>query len=644
MNGGNVIFKFTGDDGGLKSTINRVGTSFGTMTKSILTATGITKAFSMTMDMVKGSTGQAITRLDTLNQFPRVMQSLGISAEDAEESITIMSKRLEGLPTTLDQGANSVKRFTAYNGDVKKSTEAFLAVNNAILAGGASMEIQSSALEQLTQAYTKGKPEAQDWKTIMQAMPAQLKQIANSMGYTSTAIGGDFYTALIEGEITMDDFMNTAIQLNEKGGNGFASFAEQAKEGTKGVQTAISVMKTRVAQGMAELINSVDVGLKDFGGLSGVLVKIGDTLKGALKSLAPMLTQTIGFLAKNLPTILNVLSTFAPIILSIVGAFKAYTATVKVITAITKAWAIVQALLNGTLLLNPIGLIVAGIALLIGGIILLYTKCEWFRNLINPLFKTIGDAIKQIINAVKPLVNMVITAMGEIMTALKPVIDFIVKIVVNYVKFYIQMVINYINFMVSVIKGIIAVITFVVSNVINGVKVAINFFKSIPEKAKLLANKILNSFGGLPKKMLSVGLDIVRGIGNGITSGITWIKNRIKEFVGNVKKFIMKLFKIGSPSKLMRDDVGQWIPKGIAVGIEANTSSVYDAMKTMQDDISSSFGLSPQLTGSTALNYSPNVVVNNNIDMKTDPLGQVVGNIKTFSGGAKNDYNYGMGV
>ena len=67
-------------------------------------------------------------------------------------------------------------------------------------------------------------------------------------------------------------------------------------------------------------------------------------------------------------------------------------------------------------------------------------------------------------------------------------------------------------------------------------------------------------------------------------------------------------------------------------------------MKTMQDDISSTFDLSPQLIGSSSLNYSPNVIVNNNIDMKTDPLGQVVGNIKTFSGGAKNDYNYGMGV
>lgn len=641
MNGGNVIFKFTGDDGGLKSTINRVGTSFGTMTKSILTATGITKAFSMTMDMVKGSTGQAITRLDALNQFPKVMSNLGIASEEAEESINLMSEKLQGLPTTLDQGAMAVQRFTSKNGDVKKSTNLFLALNNAILAGGASSEIQASALEQMSQAYAKGKPDMMEWRTIMTAMPAQLKQVATAMGYVDADQLGQ---ALREGEVSMDDFMSTIQKLNTEGLEGFKSFEEQAKNSTGGIQTSITVMKTRVAQGMAELIKSLDVGLKDFGGLSGVLVKIGDTLKGALKSLAPMLTQTIGFLAKNLPTILHVLSTFAPIVLSIVGAFKAYSATVKVITTITKAWAVVQALLNGTLLLNPIGLIVAGIALLIAGIILLYTKCEWFRNLINPLFKTIGDAIKQIINSFKPLVQMVINAVSQIMTALRPIINFIVNLVVNYVKFYIQMVITYINIVVAVIKGIIAVITAIVGEIINRVMTVVNFVRSIYDKAKNFTKTIINIFKSMPNSIKNVGMDIVRGIGNGITSGITWIKNRIKEFVGNVTKFIKKLFKIGSPSKLMSDQVGQWIPKGIAVGIEANTSSVYDAMKTMQDDISSSFGLSPQLTGSTALNYSPNVVVNNNIDMKTDPLGQVVGNIKTFSGGAKNDYNYGMGV
>ena len=59
--------------------------------------------------------------------------------------------------------------------------------------------------------------------------------------------------------------------------------------------------------------------------------------------------------------------------------------------------------------------------------------------------------------------------------------------------------------------------------------------------------------------------------------------------------------------------------------------------------IEDTFSINPQLSTGN-LHYSPNVIVNNNISNSTDSLGQTVTNIKTFANGAKNDYNYGMGV
>lgn len=572
MNGGNVIFKFTGDDSGLKGSINGVKSSFGSMTKSILTATGITKAFSSAMNMVTGSTDQAITRLDALNQFPKVMSNLGISAEDSQKAIDKMSEKLQGLPTTLDQGAMAVQRFTSKNGDVGKSTDMFLALNNAILAGGAGSEIQASALEQMSQAYAKGKPDMMEWRTIMTAMPAQLKQVANAMGFVDADALGE---SLREGNTSMDDFMATVQRLNTEGVEGFQSFEQQAKNSTGGIQTAITVMKTRVAQGMAEIIKTIDKGLENYGGLSGVLTTIGDTIKKAMQDLAPILSNVLGWLVENLPSIINFLKFIAPIVLAIVGAFKVYSATVQIISAVTKTWAIVQALLNGTLMLNPIGLIVAGIVALIAIIVLLYTKCEWFRNLVKAVF----DFFKTAFNFVVEYFKMRIKAMIE---AVKLIIE--------------------------------------------------------------VGKKVLKWFKELPGKVVEVGLNIVKGIGKGITNGISWLKNKIKEFVGNVTSFIKKIFKIGSPSKLMADQIGKFIPQGIAVGIDANTNSVYDAMKDMQKDISSQFGLSPQLLGSSSLHHSSNVIVNNELNVHTDPLGQTVGQIKTFANGSKNDYNYGMGV
>lgn len=199
----------------------------------------------------------SVNRLDVLNNFPNVMSNLGIGAKDAEMSIKMLSDKLLGLPTNLDAAAMAVQRFTSANGNIAASTEMFLALNNAILAGGAPMQLQESALEQMSQAYAKGIPDAMEWRSMLSAMPAQLKQVAMAMGYSSTAIGGDMQTALVEGKISMNDFMRTIMELNQKGIPGFQSFAEQAKNSTGGVGTSIINLKTAFVRGMTDIMNQI---------------------------------------------------------------------------------------------------------------------------------------------------------------------------------------------------------------------------------------------------------------------------------------------------------------------------------------------------------------------------------------------------
>ena len=86
--------------------------------------------------LISGQFGSAISRLDTMNNYPKVMSNLGIAEDQANASIKVLSEGLKGLPTTLNDAVSSVQNFTSVNGSVGKSTKMFLALNNAILAGG----------------------------------------------------------------------------------------------------------------------------------------------------------------------------------------------------------------------------------------------------------------------------------------------------------------------------------------------------------------------------------------------------------------------------------------------------------------------------------------------------------------------------
>lgn len=237
--------------GGLTKHTSKMGS---TMTKSFILGGIALKGLGMALRGLTSNMGDAVSRLDTLNNYPRVMSNLGISTEDANASMQKLSDKLVGLPTTLDEAVSSVQKFTSANGNVKASTDMFLALNNAILSGGASTEIQKSALEQLSQAYAKGKPDMMEWRTAMTAMPAQMKQVAMAMGYVSADALGE---SLRSGKVSMNDFMRTINQLNTQGYAGFKSFEEQALNSTGGVRTSMINVKTAITRGLAEIMNAI---------------------------------------------------------------------------------------------------------------------------------------------------------------------------------------------------------------------------------------------------------------------------------------------------------------------------------------------------------------------------------------------------
>ena len=253
----------------------------------------ITAAFTKAFSAVASSMDSAISRLDTLNNFPRVMSNLGISTSDAQGAINYLSEKLSGLPTTLDDAAMAVQRFTAANNDIKGSTQAYLAVNNALLAGGASMDVQSAAMEQLTQAYSKGKPEAEEWRSMLTAMPAQMNQIAQAMGYSSAAIGGDLQTAMTEGEVSMNDFMNTAIKLNQQGYSGFSSFEEQARAATGGVATSITNMQTAISRGIANILGVL--GQANIAGFFNKIASVIDTVSTYIGAFVKLIKEAVAW-------------------------------------------------------------------------------------------------------------------------------------------------------------------------------------------------------------------------------------------------------------------------------------------------------------------------------------------------------------
>lgn len=119
----------------------------------------------------------------------------------------------------------------------------------------------------------------------------------------------------------------------------------------------------------------------------------------------------------------------------------------------------------------------------------------------------------------------------------------------------------------------------------------------LPQIIEAIVNGLLDGIA----EITTVGKDMVEGLWEGIKGQWGKLVENVtslgKKLVDKVKGF----FEIGSPSRLFADEVGKWIPEGIAVGIEANADSVNGAVDDMVQDAM----VSPSLS---MLSTAPNMM------------------------------------
>ena len=249
---------------------------------------GLTATVTQTLgNAIASSLGSAISRVDTINNFPKTMANLGYSADDAAASIAKIQEELTGLPTTTDSMVSLVQSLAPITGGLEEATDVGLAFNNMLLASGRSTVDQSRAMLQYTQMLAKGKPDLMAWRTMQEVMPGQLNQMAQALlgaGKNSS----DLYDAMLDGSVSFEDFNEMLLKLNTEGINGFASFEKQARDSTGGIRTAMTNVSTAISRSVANIIQAF--------GASGIATVINDfgSLISKIGKLAVPIAEKMG--------------------------------------------------------------------------------------------------------------------------------------------------------------------------------------------------------------------------------------------------------------------------------------------------------------------------------------------------------------
>lgn len=275
--------------------------------------------------------GGAIQRFDTLESYPRVMQAMGHSTEDVTRSTKKLAAGIEGLPTTLNEVVGTAQRLTSITGDINKSTDLTLALNNAFLASGSSSADASRGLQQFSQMLSVGKVDMQSWKTLQETMPYALQKTAESFGFAGQSAQNDFYSALKEGRITFNQFSRKLVELN----GGVGGFAELAKTNSKGIQTSFGNLKNAVVKGVANTIKALDDLTKAATGKT--IAENFDALKVIINAAFGVIVNVIKASTPVFQTLFSILGTGASVISFLTPAIIGLVAALVTMRAINQA-------------------------------------------------------------------------------------------------------------------------------------------------------------------------------------------------------------------------------------------------------------------------------------------------------------------
>lgn len=630
------------------------GSALGTMVGNLASALG---------SEIASGIGVGINRIDTLKNYPRVMEALGYSTAEADTSVQLIMKHLDGLPTTTQDMVTLTQSIADSTGDLDLATRAALGFNDMMLANGASAGEMTQAMGVFNRVLGKGNATTAQWMSLQSVMPAQLNMVARElMGESASA--EDLREALNNGDIAWNDFLGAIVKLDQEGSGAVASFADQARANVDGIGTALVNLPNRIGQGWASIFDAI--GREN---ISGPINKMSYAIKDAFDRVAEgirYLKEKIGetSIVQNAATVLKTLGDAIAGILSnpgvdgikrladgligwVDGALKWLADHGEVVTA--AVWGIAGALSmlagwklgEGIVTLfttlqtfgaaiaatNPFLAIAAGIGVAVTALYGFFTQTETGRAILEMLrdkfkelwtkgkevFSKLTTEAKKFVDAAVKKFNEMVSKGKAIWNTLKTVISTVISAIVGVVTRKWEEIRTSHDKAINAVK---VTFTTIMNNLKTAASTVWNTIKSTFETAltaiHTTVTNVLNILKTIWDNTLGKILSTTQTSFNGVKNTFSTVSSGITTIWNNLSSALPKTFqgiadKASSTFNSMRDKVTNAF-SSMKNNASSQMDSLNSAASTKASKIASHFnGLHPKITVGVSYPYLASV-------------------------------------
>lgn len=385
--------------------------TIGEMTSLFATGYGIYKNFYADLsdiefgEMFSAGISQSVKQFKTTgSEMASAIESLGASATNAnvplEEQLTVL-----GMLQATMSGSEAGTKYAAFIQAAAKGGEA---LGLAFLDANNQLKSMPEIIDQLRGKYGE----------TIDAVEKQ--QLAEAFG-TDEAVD---LIDLMYGKI--GDLQTNIIGMYDALGSGTGVAMEMASAINETEPERYERLQQRIHNITESIGNSLLPTVNDFMGVGEqVLTKVGSWIEKnqeLVKVIMLIVLAVGGFLVVG-GTLITVISGIGIIITKAISTFKMLKAGFVLVKGaltplITSVWSFTSALLA-----NPVTWIVIGIVALIAALVLLYNKCEWFRNAVNAIINFFKEKLGAALEVAKNIFGAIGNAISSVMGAAKATVE-----------------------------------------------------------------------------------------------------------------------------------------------------------------------------------------------------------------------------
>ena len=342
--------------------------------------------------------------------------------------------------------------------------------------------------------------------------------------------------------------------------------------------------------------------------IEGLLIQIGEKILPYIKKTVDGLSGVITWLSgldsatqNMIMIILLIVAAIGPLLIFIGKMASGVSAIIKVVQVLIP----IVSSLNAVLAANPIILIIAVITALIAAIILLYNKCEWFRDGVNAIVGTIVDFAKDVWEKIstfftETIPNVFDTVIAWFKDNWQGLLLLLVNPFAGAFKLLYDNCEGFRNFVNGFIEKIVDAFT--------------GFASKIKEKAVSIGTHItdgievaIDYIRDLPHKMTEWGKDMIDGFVAGIKSKVSNVENAVIGIGNKIKSFL----HFSRPDEGPLRDYETWMPDFIgrmAEQIEQQKGKITNAVQSMAGEMK----FTPAIAGTSSTTSNTTNIFNGN--------------------------------